>query len=177
MVNSLPKFRVMTIKNMRCLRNLFLVMMLLFTIQLFAQVKLPKLISDGMILQRNVDLNIWGWAKKGETVTLIFLDKSYNTVANEQGEWKIKLPKQIAGGPYNMLIKGNANEIKINDVLIGDVWLASGQSNMELPMRRVSPYYEKEIKNPYNAWFFCLPALVWGLGGVVVVVFFIRNHR
>jgi len=128
-------------------RNVLIALMLLFSIQLFAQVKLPKLISDGMILQRNVDLNVWGWAGKGETVTLTFRAKSYNAVANEQGEWKVKLPKQKAGGPYTMLIKGNANEITVNDILIGDVWLASGQSNMELPMRRVSPYYENEIKN------------------------------
>ena len=136
----------MKIKNTMSCRNLFLVMMLLFTIQLFAQVKLPKLISDGMILQRNVDLNIWGWASKGERVTLTFLNKSYNTVANEQGEWKIKLPKQIAGGPYTMLVKGNSNEIVINNILIGDVWLSSGQSNMELPMKKVSPYYKNEIE-------------------------------
>lgn len=128
-------------------RSKLLIVMSLYAIQLFAQVKVPKLISDGMILQRNVDLNIWGWAGKGEKVTLTFKEKNYNEVANEQGEWKIKLPKQQAGGPYTMLIKGNANEITINDILIGDVWLASGQSNMELPMRRVSPYYENEIKN------------------------------
>jgi Domain of unknown function (DUF303). len=124
-----------------------LVAFLLFSTSSFAQVKLPKLISDGMILQRDVNVKIWGWAGNGEKIKLAFKGKNYETVANKQGGWEVKLPKQVAGGPYSMTVKGSKNEVTVNDILIGDVWLASGQSNMELPMRRVSPYYPKEIEN------------------------------
>jgi sialate O-acetylesterase len=121
--------------------------MLTIALMLVGQVKLPKLISDGMVLQRNVPLKIWGWAAAGEKVTLTFNGKLFSAIADKDGDWMMKLPKQTAGGPYKMLVKGSKNELEINDILIGDVWLASGQSNMEMPMRRVSPYYSTEIKN------------------------------
>ncbi|MDQ0594306.1 sialate O-acetylesterase [Chryseobacterium ginsenosidimutans] len=111
-----------------------------------AKIKLPALVSDGMILQRNQKLNIWGKADAGEKVEVKFLNKKYNTNADQTGNWKITLPEQKAGGPYTMTI----NEITLKDILIGDVWLASGQSNMELPMRRLTPLYADEIKNANN---------------------------
>lgn len=126
-------------------RNALLIAMLLFTTHLIAEVRVPKLISNRMILQRDVELNIWGWASNDERVTLIFKKKKFNTIANKQGEWKIKLPKQLAGGPYTMLIKGASNEVLLNEILFGDVWICSGQSNMELPMKRVAPIYKPEI--------------------------------
>lgn len=136
------------ILNMSAFKRLGLLVTLLFVVfQLFADVKLPKLVSNGMILQRGTELKIWGWAAGGEKVSLVFAEKKYSAIANRNGEWVLKLPKQKAGGPYTMLIKGNTNEIKINDILIGDVWLAAGQSNMELPMRRVASYYANEIKS------------------------------
>jgi sialate O-acetylesterase len=67
---------------------------LLFTLPNFAQLRLPKLVSDGMILQRDVKLNIWGWAKSNEAITIDFKGKTYHTVANAAGEWKIILPEQ-----------------------------------------------------------------------------------
>ncbi|HRS31256.1 MAG TPA: sialate O-acetylesterase, partial [Bacilli bacterium] len=106
----------------------------------------PKLVSDGMILQRDTKLNIWGWAKSNEAIAIDFKGKTYRTVANADGEWKIILPEQKAGGPFEMQVKGEKEEITLHDILIGDVWFASGQSNMELPMRRVAPIYENEIK-------------------------------
>ena len=119
---------------------------LLFTLPNFAQLRLPKLVSDGMILQRDVKLNIWGWAKSNEAITIDFKGKTYHTVANAAGEWKIILPEQKAGGPFEMQVKSGKEKITLHDILIGDVWFASGQSNMELPMRRVAPIYENEIK-------------------------------
>jgi sialate O-acetylesterase len=120
-----------------------------------AKIKLPTLVSDGMVLQRNQKLNVWGKADAGEKVEVKFLNKKYNTTADPTGNWKIMLPEQKAGGPYIMTI----NEITLKDILIGDVWLASGQSNMELPMRRLTPLYADEIKNAnnQNIRFFTVP--------------------
>ncbi|KFE99812.1 hypothetical protein IX39_03895 [Chryseobacterium formosense] len=120
-----------------------------------AKIKLPALVSDGMVLQRNQKLNLWGKADVGEKVEVNFLNKKYTTTADATGNWKITLPEQKAGGPYTMTI----NEITLKDILIGDVWLASGQSNMELPMRRLTPFYADEIKNAnnQNIRFFTVP--------------------
>ena len=111
--------------------------------------RLPKLISDGMVLQRNTELNIWGWAAPSEKISLKFLEKTYSTVADSIGEWNVSIPKQKAGGPHQMQIDAG-NSITISNILIGDVWVCSGQSNMELPMKRVSPIYEDEIANSKN---------------------------
>lgn len=120
-----------------------------------AKITLPTLVSDGMVLQRNQKLNVWGKADAGEKVEVKFLNKNYKTIADQTGNWKITLPEQKAGGPYTMTI----NEITLKDILIGDVWLASGQSNMELPMRRLTPLYADEIKNAnnQNIRFFTVP--------------------
>ena len=111
---------------------------------LFAEVKLPTLISNNMVLQRDANLNIWGWATKGEKVTLTFNHKKYTTTTDTEGKWLIKLPKTPAGGPYTIDIKAS-NEIHLTNVLFGDVWLCSGQSNMVLNMERVKEKYPDEI--------------------------------
>lgn len=106
-----------------------------------AKVKLPALISDGMVLQREQPLKVWGTADAGENITVKFMKKTYNTTANVDGKWDITLPPLKAGGPYLMEI----NDIKLHDILIGDVWLCSGQSNMELPVGRVTDMFAQEI--------------------------------
>lgn len=120
-----------------------------------AKIKLPALVSDGMILQRNQKLKIWGYADAGEKVSVKFLNASYTTSADKNGNWNIILPELKAGGPFVM----NINEVTIKNILIGDVWVASGQSNMELPMRRLKPLYSNEIKNAnnQNIRFFTVP--------------------
>ncbi|GHT78022.1 9-O-acetylesterase [Bacteroidia bacterium] len=110
----------------------------------FADVRLPKLVSDGMVMQRNQPLKIWGWASPNEKISLSFKDKAYQTVADKQGSWQIVLGEFEAGGPYELLINAD-NHLTVKDIWIGDVWICSGQSNMELPMERVSPVYETEI--------------------------------
>ena len=116
-----------------------------------AEVTLPKLISDGMVLQRNTELKIWGWAAVSEIVRVQFLDSTYSTTADNRGDWAVLLSPQEAGGPYQMIIDAG-NSITISDILIGDVWICSGQSNMETTMERVSPLYETEIANAENAF-------------------------
>lgn len=111
-----------------------------------AAVKLPHLISDGMILQRDSPLKLWGWASSNEKIEITFSGKSYKTKADKNGEWNITLPSQKAGGPYIIKI----NNIEIKNVLFGDVWLCSGQSNMELPVRRTLDLYANEIQNINN---------------------------
>ncbi len=121
-----------------------LLLILFITVGTFGQVTLPKLIADGMVLQRDTELTIWGWADSNEKISLTFMNATYQAAVDDSGKWNIKLPKLQAGGPYSMHIEGG-NSIIINDILIGDVWVCSGQSNMELPMDRVRPLYESEI--------------------------------
>lgn len=130
------------------LKNIFFISLILFS-NSFSQVKLPKLISDGMILQRDLPVKIWGWAAPNEVVKINFIKSTYKTQANKKGEWEITLPKMKAGGPFEMKIEAS-NSIIVKDILIGDVWVCSGQSNMELPMYRVRPLYENDIANSTN---------------------------
>jgi len=108
----------------------------------YSEVRLPKLVSDGMILQRDTPIKIGGWATIGEKVTIEFNNQSFNTVTGNDGKWQIILPKQKAGGPFVMEIKAS-NHISLKDILFGDVWLCSGQSNMEYPMNRLTDRYDR----------------------------------
>ena len=114
-----------------------------------AEVKLPAFISDGLVLQRNAEVKIWGWASSKEKIIIDFNGNVYKGEASIEGKWEFTLNNLKAGGPYTMVVSGE-NTIIINNILVGDVWLCSGQSNMELPMRRVSPLYEDEIKSANN---------------------------
>lgn len=102
-----------------------------------AGVRLPKVISDCMVLQRDRELRIWGWADPGEKVTVRFDGKHYFTEASSEGDWSVTMPPHEAGGPYLLEV----NEIAIRDVLVGDVWLLSGQSNQETPVERLLDRY------------------------------------
>jgi sialate O-acetylesterase len=113
------------------------------------QLRLPRLISNGMVLQRGAPVKIWGWAAPNERVSMQFKDSSYHTAANPQGEWELMLSTMNAGGPYTMSIMAS-DTIVINDIAVGDVWVCSGQSNMELPMSRVSPIYGDVIAHSNN---------------------------
>jgi sialate O-acetylesterase len=115
----------------------------------YGQIKLPKLISNGMVLQRNSKVKLWGWASPNEKVKLLFSQKEYNTTANGNGRWTITLPPHPAGGPYNMTFSGS-NTIQLKNILFGDVWICSGQSNMELTMERVKDQYPTFIAGPGN---------------------------
>ena len=130
---------------MKILFRAFLtVFLFLITLSVSAEVTLPRLIVDGMVLQRDIPLKIRGWASPNEALVLNFNQSDYRTSADEAGNWEIILPPQPAGGPYSMTIEAD-NSISINDILIGDVWICSGQSNMELPVSRVAPIYQQEI--------------------------------
>nr|WP_315197615.1 sialate O-acetylesterase [uncultured Flavobacterium sp.] len=131
------------------MKKITLLTALFISVSLFAQIKLPRLISDGMILQRDAKVNIWGWASPKEKVELDFNHKTYIAVTAEDGKWTIVLPSQKAGGPYEMNLKAS-NAIVLKNILFGDVWLCSGQSNMELPMERLKYKYSDVIAKANN---------------------------
>ncbi|ANI90637.1 9-O-acetylesterase [Arachidicoccus ginsenosidimutans] len=114
----------------------------------FSQIKLPQLVRDSMVLQRDAKINIWGWASKGETVKVKFNNQTYKTKTGSDGKWKLQLSPMKAGGPYTMEISGK-NKIILHDVLLGDVWFCSGQSNMVHQLRLHSVYYPDAIPDAH----------------------------
>jgi sialate O-acetylesterase len=97
-----------------------------------ADVKLPGLFSDHMVLQQGVRVPVWGWASDGEKVTVSFRGKKLSATTRD-GKWMVNLPNQKAGGPDTLTVEGT-NKIEVRDVLVGEVWICSGQSNMEWPL-------------------------------------------
>lgn len=96
-----------------------------------AAVKTPALISDGMVLQRGMKVPIWGTATPGEQVTVQFQDQKRSTTAGKDGHWMVRLDPLTVGGPYEMTIHGENDKV-IRNILVGEVWICSGQSNMEM---------------------------------------------
>jgi len=115
----------------------------------YCLVRLPLLVSDGMVLQRGDGVRIWGWADAGEEVTIKFSGGTYNAAADMDGNWAVMLSELRAGGPYDMEINAD-NHITLKNIMIGDVWVCSGQSNMDLSMARVKDRYEDVIANSNN---------------------------
>ena len=119
---------------------------LLLSFSAFSDVKLPTLVSNGMVLQRDIPVKIWGWANAGEKVTVTFKGKKLRVLTDASGNWSTTLPATPAGGPYEIQV----NEIRLKDVLFGDVWLCSGQSNMVINMERVKEKYPTDIASANN---------------------------
>ena len=111
-----------------------------------AKVTMPKLFQSGMVVQRGKLIPVWGHADAGETVTVRFNKKVYQTTADADGRWRVDLPKMKAGGPYQLTV----NDQTIDNILVGDVWLLSGQSNIDVTIERVYPQYTQEIDNYEN---------------------------
>ena len=152
-----------------------------------AEVKLPQVLSDHMVLQRNAPIHIWGWGTPGELVTVSLQNQKQSATTDDLGKWSVYLPPQPAGGPYTVSIQAT-NTVRIADVLIGDVWFASGQSNMEMPLsgfpnsavlkngaeeianstqpqirllrvnKRTSDHPLPDLKDPEEVWTTCTPA-------------------
>ena len=111
------------------------------------KVSMPQLFQSGMVLQRGKQIPVWGKAEPGELVTVRFNKKQYATTADLDGHWRINLPKMKAGGPYTMTV----GDLVLTNILIGDVWLLSGQSNIDVTIERVYPQYTKDIDSYENA--------------------------
>lgn len=99
-----------------------------------AEIRMPKFFSDNMVLQRERPIRIWGWASRNESVSVLFNGTQVSAGANRMGRWQVELPAMPHGGPYEMIIRGSRSEIRFTNILLGDVWLCSGQSNMEWPL-------------------------------------------
>ncbi len=117
----------------------------------FGKIRLPRLISDGMVLQANAPVRVWGWASASEAIAVHFLDAHYSTTADDSGRWEIMLPARSPGGPFDMTLCGG-DTVRLQNILVGEVWICSGQSNMELSMARVRPLYEADIAAADNAF-------------------------
>jgi sialate O-acetylesterase len=102
-----------------------------------AGVTLPTLLADHMVVQRGLPVHVWGMATPAEAVSVSFRGETRSATADDLGRWSLYLAPGEAGGPFQMTVKG-LNTITLNDVLVGDVWVASGQSNMELPLTRAT---------------------------------------
>lgn len=107
-----------------------------------ADIELSNLFSDHMVLQREMPIEIWGTGSQGEKISLLFSNKEYASQVDHAGNWSIQLEPQKSGGPYDILIKGN-NTIVLKDILFGDVWICSGQSNMQWEIHQ-TPYQEMD---------------------------------
>lgn len=136
-------------------RVLLWVILFLIGAELAAQIKLPRLISNGMILQRDIPLKIWGWSAAHENVTISFLNKEYSAQADKNGNWTVVLPKQKAGGPYTMQLKAS-NIISLSDILIGDVWVCGGKAiwnygwtvlNTNMPVKLPMPIMQLSVNS------------------------------
>ncbi|HTX19003.1 MAG TPA: sialate O-acetylesterase [Bacteroidota bacterium] len=136
-------------KRSDCHLGIGVIVLSLLPFTSLAGIKLPHIFGDGMVIQRDAEVKVWGWADPGEKVEVSFIHSIYGTTAGSDGAWAVAIPGLKAGGPYEMAIRGS-DTVTLKDVLVGDVWLCSGQSNMELPMRRVSPIYGAEIANSAN---------------------------
>ena len=115
-----------------------------------AKVSLPHFFSSNMVLQRNMPIKIWGSANKHEQVSVSLNGTTEIVTAGKNGKWKIEMPAMTYGGPYEIQIKGKDNSITFENVLIGDVWLCSGQSNMEFNLNGALSAKEA-IKNSTNS--------------------------
>ena len=129
----------------RLLTNTSFALLLLIKISpVFSQVKLPQLVRDSMILQRDEKATVWGWAAANEKVSVRFNGKNYKTKAGADGKWSVTLPPTKAGGPYTIDITAS-NKVTLKEILFGDVWFCSGQSNMVHQMNIHDVAYAKDI--------------------------------
>ena len=142
--------------------NIFKFVFSLISGTMMANVSLPNIFGDNMVLQRNSEVKIWGWGNPKEEIKLVssWNNQEYKVTANNQAQWELKIKTSEAGGPYTISIKGY-NEVVLKNILIGEVWVCSGQSNMEMSVSWGIDNGEEEAKNATNPniRFFTVPKL------------------
>ena len=126
----------------------FILCCLLFSVSV-ADVRLPAVFSDNMVLQRQMPVPVWGFADAGEEVTINVSGQSKTVKADGDGKWMVRLAAMPASGPFEMTVRGN-NTVTFTNVMVGEVWVCSGQSNMEFPLER-TPGSRAEIKKATNS--------------------------
>lgn len=127
----------------------FLIFFIFLSAASQAAIKLPNLVGNNMVLQRDKPIKLWGYGKTGEKIQISFVGKNAKTTVKANGKWQVTLPKMQAGGPFEMILQGE-NKIILSNILIGDVWICSGQSNMEFNLQDVlnSDYEVKHANYP-----------------------------
>ncbi len=136
------------IDTMQLIRKSFIVLLLLAVAEVPAQLRLPNLFGSHMVLQRQKPIPVWGWAASNEKITVSLSgpgkSQSRTVKAGKDGKWLLRLDPLEAGGPFQVKVKGKKDQLTLEDVWIGEVWICSGQSNMEWPVR-ASDQAEKEM--------------------------------
>jgi len=125
---------------------------LFFPFSSFSQLRLPAVLSSGMVLQQSDSVSIWGWGNNSETMSITgsWDNKTYTTVVSNQGSWNRKIKTPAAGGPFTLTISRNGQDVVLTDVMIGEVWLCSGQSNMEWGYSNGARFIKEEFPTCYN---------------------------
>lgn len=136
------------IKQLKYLRFVMFLLLVGNTSLLFAEVRLPNIFSDNMVLQQGIPVQIWGWANAGETVNVTFLNQKKSTITGKNGKWSLFLDELDYGGPFELVVNGEENTIIYSNVLVGEVWVSSGQSNMEWSLS-LTENAQKEIQQSY----------------------------
>jgi sialate O-acetylesterase len=138
------------IKNFKILLVIpFMISFLLSTILVSGQIKLPDILSSNMVIQRGIDANVWGTASSNEKISVSFRGTIIKTKADKTGKWNVKIPAGEAGGPFELVIAGN-NTITLENIMVGDVWVCSGQSNMEWPLKQAANGDHEVKKSNYK---------------------------
>jgi sialate O-acetylesterase len=130
------------------MKKLFILCLVFVQIQSVAQLKLARLFSDHVVLQRQKPIPVWGWASPNEKLTVTLATQKQLATADASGKWSVKFAPMEAGGPHQMTVLGKTEKLEVNDILMGEVWLCSGQSNMEWPVRQADNFrVEKKNAN------------------------------
>jgi len=133
------------------LKNIILISLLLLVQSTYAAIKLPALIGNNMVLQQNSSIRVWGWADAGENVMIraSWQNETAHAITNADGSWKTTISTPKAGGPYTMIISGRDYSISLENIMIGEVWLCSGQSNMDFKLKELGGwgFYPNEVRN------------------------------
>ena len=136
--------------NISLLSGLLLLIGIISQFRANAAIKLPALIGNNMVLQQNTVINVWGWADAGEKVTIqaSWQNTPVTAITSADGKWKSTINTPQAGGPYKMVISGRDYSISIENIMIGEVWVCSGQSNMDFTMRGLGgwKHYKPEVR-------------------------------
>jgi hypothetical protein len=119
------------------------IVILLSCLSTHAEVQLAQLFCDHMVTQRNVEVPVWGWAEPGEEITVTIDQQTKTSRTNADGKWMVRLDSMATGAPRKMTVKGNADSLEVNVILLGEVWLCSGQSNMSWPLTQAMGYPDR----------------------------------
>ncbi|MDZ7897981.1 MAG: sialate O-acetylesterase [Arcicella sp.] len=126
------------------MKKIFLISFLAISQLTFAQLKVARLFSDHVVLQRQKPIPVWGWATAKDKITVTLAGQTQTVITDINGKWTVKFNPLEAGGPFVMSISNKTNSLKINDILIGEVWLCSGQSNMEWSVKQTDNFKEEK---------------------------------